>query len=205
MRSDPRARGVGNTACAYVKVAGASTTWLGLPHGKSLPARKIKPPNPADKKAWKRFVDEEYTPARNAVWERERRVREGEIPGDSTTFRDLDAHFFGIMSVTIAEPVDNVDMPDGSRNAEWMKFQVEQKEFAIEAVCACLAPLMDAILDAKVAVDVDGDDAFIVRHSNMLHILWQRIPPLLSSCVSMLNILTWMRSCCCRCSGCFPF
>ena len=53
---------------------------------------KVKPPNPSDKKAWKRFVDEEYTPARNAVWEREGRVREGEIPGDSTTFRDFDVH-----------------------------------------------------------------------------------------------------------------
>ena len=183
---------LGTAACAYIRGYAVHSHHSGLrlsvPHGKSLftLSGKFKPPNPSDKKAWKRFVDEEYTPARNAVWERERRVREGEIPGDSTTFRDLDAHFFGIMSVTIAEPVDNVDMPDGSRNAEWMKFQVEQKEFAIEAMCACLAPLMDAILDAKVAVDVDGDDASIVRHSNMLHILWQRIPPLLKSCVSML-------------------
>ena len=184
---------LGTAACAYIRGYAAAhschSDGLSVPHGKSLfPMRgKVKPPNPSDKKAWKRFVDEEYTPARNAVWEREGRVREGEIPGDSTTFRDFDVHFFGIMFVTIAEPVDTGSGPAECPDAESIKMQVEQKEFAIEAVCACLAPLMDAILDAKVAVDVDGDDASIVRHSNMLHILWQRIPPLLESCVSMLN------------------
>ena len=182
---------LGTAACACIRGYAAHSYHsdrLSVPRGRWLLPTSGKfirnsPPNPSDKKAWKRFVDEEYAPARNAVWERKRRVREGEIPGDSTTFRDFDAHFFGIMSATIAEPVP-VEMLD---DAEKMKMQVEQKEFAIEAVCACLAPLMDAILDAKVAVDVDGDDASIVRHSNMLHILWQRIPPLLKSCVSMLN------------------
>ena len=66
-------------------------------------------------------------------------------------------------------------------------FEITQKEFYIEAACACLAPLMDAIVDAQAAVDADGDDASIVRHSNMLHILWERIPRLLKSCVSMMR------------------
>jgi PI-3-kinase-related kinase SMG-1 len=182
---------LGTAACALIRGFAAHLAEHGLVFNPRT--EKLSVPTPAGlkngtvhgrvSKPFGRYVEEDYTPARMVVWgTTDRRVREGEIPGDVIiTGEDFDMHFFDVIIAGIERRLSGV------QGTPPYPFEITQKEFYIEAACACLAPLMDAIVDAQAAVDADGDDASIVRHSNMLHILWERIPRLLKSCVSMMR------------------
>ena len=98
---------LGTAACALIRGFAAHLAEHGLVFNPRT--EKLSVPTPAGlkngtvhgrvSKPLARYVEEDYTPARMVAWgTTDRRVREGEIPGDVIiTGEDFDMHFFDVI------------------------------------------------------------------------------------------------------------